>query len=106
MDKFTQKTSKIEIRKYDDKTKNDIYNIIKENISVNIKNNGYVNNSSVSLDGLEELTDIFYNYIQKEKVKQEILTLEKMKLNTAIGRPFNVKNINEHIENLKEQLKS
>lgn len=106
MDKFTQKIGKFDVRKYTDRTKNDIYTFIKENIDVRIDGNkGFIDgNTDISLDGIEELTDVLYNYVQQEKARQEILTLEQIKLNAAIGS-FNVKNINEHIENLNEKYK-
>ena len=106
MDKFTEKIGKFDERKYTDKTKNDIYTLIKENVTVKIDGNkGYIDgNVDISLEGLDELTDVLYNYVQQEKAKQEVLTLEGVKLNAAIGT-FNVKKINEHIDNLNEKLK-
>jgi len=105
MDKFTQKIGKFDERKFTDKTKNDIYTFIKENITVKIDGNvGYIDGTpDISLDGFEELTDVLYNYVQQEKAKQ-VLTLEQVKLNAAIGS-FNVKNINEHIDSLNEKYK-
>lgn len=107
MDKFTEKIGKFDEHKYADKTKNDIYTYIKENITIKIDGNkGYIDdNSDISLDGLEELTDVLYNYVQQEKAKQEVLTLEQIKINAAIGS-FNVKKINEYIDNLNEKLNS
>jgi len=105
MDKFTEKIGKFDERKYTDKTKNDIYTLIKENITVKIDGNkGYIDgNADISLEGLDELTDVLYNYVQQEKAKQEILTLEQIKINAAIGS-FNIKGINEHIENINQNL--
>lgn len=104
MDKFTQKIGKFEVRKYTDRVKNDIYTLIKENIDVKIDGNkGFIDgNVDISLDGIEELTDVLYNYVQQEKSKQEILTLEQIKLNASI-RTINIKNINEYIDNVKNQ---
>jgi len=106
MDKFTNKLGKFETRKYTDKMKNDIYTLIKENITVSIDgNNGYIsNNVDVSLDGIDELTDVLYNYVQQEKAKQEVNTLEQIKLTAAIGT-FNMKTINDYIDNLNEKKK-
>jgi hypothetical protein len=106
MDKFTQKIGKFDERKYTDKTKNDIYTFIKENITIKIDGDrGYIDETAdISLDGLEELTDVLYNYVQQEKAKQEVITLEGIKLNAAIGT-INIKTINEHIENLNEKYK-
>lgn len=107
MDKFTNKVGKFDVRKYTDKTKNDIYTFIKENITIKIDGNkGYIDgNTDISLDGLDELTDVLYNYVQQEKAKQEIVTLEQIK-NTASLGTFNVKGINEHIQYLNEKLNS
>jgi len=107
MDKFTEKIGKFDEHKYADKTKNEIYTYIKENITIKIDGNkGYIDgNSDISLDGLDELTDVLYNYVQQEKAKQEVLTLEQIKINAAIGS-FNVKKINEHIDILNEKLNS
>lgn len=104
MDKFTNKLGKIENRKYNDKTKNDIYRFIKENLTIKIEGDkGYINgNADISLDGLEELTDVLYNYVQQEKAKQEVITLEKLKINSAMGH-INIKEINEYIDNVNEK---
>lgn len=99
MDKFSSKIDKIEERKFVDKTKNEIYEIIKENISVNISRN------NATIRGMEDLTNNIFDYIQKERAKQEILTLERMKLNVSVGI-FNIQEINEHIDNLKNMIKS
>lgn len=107
MDKFTNKVGKFDVRKYTDKTKNDIYTIIKENLSVKIDGDkGFMDtNADISIDGLEDLTDVLYNYVQQEKAKQEIVTLEQIKNTAALG-VFNVKGINEHIQFLNEKLNS
>jgi len=106
MKKFTKKIGSINERKFIDKTKNTIYSFIKENITIKIDGNkGYIDgNVDISLDGIEDLTEVLYNYVQQEKAKQEVLTLEKIKINASIGS-FNIKEINEHIENLNEKLK-
>jgi len=101
MDKFTNKLGKFVTRKYSDNTRNDIYNLIKENIDIRL--DGYKNNTKdISLEGIEELTESLFNYIENEKIKHEILTLETIKLNLSVGH-LNIKTINEHIDNLKEQ---
>lgn len=107
MDKFTKKVGKFDVRKYTDKTKNDLYTFIKENITIRIDGNkGYIDrNIDISLDGLDDLTEALYNYVQQEKAKQEILTLEQIKNTASLGF-FNVKVINEHIQNLNEKLNS
>lgn len=106
MDKFTNKLGKFEEHKYTDKTKNDIYKLIKENVTIRIDGSvGYLDqDADISLEGLEELTDVLYNYVQQEKAKQEVLTLEQIKLNGAIGN-LNFQKINEYIENVNEKYK-
>ena len=98
MDKFSSKMEKIEERKFVDKTKNEIYDMIKENISVNISKD------DTTIRGMEDLTNNIFDYIQKEKAKQEILTLERMKLNVSVGI-FNIQEINEHIDKLNNLIK-
>jgi hypothetical protein len=100
MDKFTNKIGKIDSRRYTDKTKNDIYNMIKEHLSVRIDGNEEYVDSDLSINGLEELTDVLYNYVQQEKTKQDIATLERVKLHISIGT-LNLKSINEYIEDTK-----
>lgn len=107
MEKFTKKINTFEpIKKYSEKTKNEIYSLIKENVTVRIDgNNSYIDgNGDISLNGIEDLTDVLYNYVQQEKAKQEVLTLEKVKLNLALGKVFNIKEVNEHIEAIKKDL--
>lgn len=102
MDKFTNKIGKIDERKYTDKTRNDIYSFIKENVTVRIDGNiGYID-GDISLDGVEDLTEVLYNYVQQEKAKQEVLTLEKIKAEAAVGS-FNFQKINEHIDMINEK---
>jgi hypothetical protein len=108
MEKFTNKIDFIDERKFTDKTKNEIYSLIKENLSVKIDGNtGYIDggiDADISLEGIEDLTEVLYNYVQQERAKQEVLTLEKVKINYAVGS-FNVKEINEHIEMINEKYK-
>jgi len=106
MDTFTNKIGKIDEHKFADKIKNDIYSYIKENLTVKIDGNkGYIDgNADISLEGIEELTEVLYNYVQQEKAKQEVLTLEKVKLDAAVGI-FDFKKINEHIELINEKYK-
>lgn len=106
MEKFTNKMGSIDERKYTDKTKNTIYSYIKENITVKIDGNkGYIDgNVDISLEGIEDLTEVLYNYVQQERAKQEVLTLEQIKINAAIGS-FNIKEINQHIESINEKYK-
>jgi hypothetical protein len=104
MDKFTDKLYKFDERKYTNKVKNDIYAFIKEHIGISIDGDANINgNADITLDGVDELTDVLYNYIQQEKTKQEILTLEQIKLNVAVGN-FDMRGINEHIESLNEKV--
>ena len=107
MEKFTNKIGSFDDHKYTDKTKNEIYSLIKENVAVKIDGNtGYIDGDmDISLDGIEDLTEVLYNYVQQERAKQEILTLEKIKVNVAVGS-FNMKEINSHIDKINEKLNS
>ena len=106
MDTFTNKIGKFDDHKYADKTKNDIYTLIKENMTIRVDGNkGYIDgNADISLEGLDELTEVLYNYVQQEKAKQEVLTLERVKLDAAVGI-FNIKKINENIGMINEKYK-
>jgi len=93
--------------KFVDKTKQEIYSLIEDNVKVNIESNGekmaQVDNVDISLIGIDELTDKLYNFVQKEKIKEEIVTLESIKTILVSG-PFNYTKLNEQIEQLKKQL--
>jgi hypothetical protein len=106
MDKFTNKIGNFEEHKYADKIKNDIYGFIKENLTVKIDGNkGYIDgNVDISLDGIDQLTEILYNYVQQEKAKQEVLTLEHIKAKAYTGS-FDVKGINDQITSVNEKYK-
>lgn len=95
MKKFTSKIGEIEENKFTDRTKNKIYSMIKENLSI------AESDDDTYIRGIEDLTNTIYEYIQKEKIKQEILTLEKVKITAATGT-LNFKQINESIQNLND----
>lgn len=97
MEKFTSKIGEIEEKKFTDKTKNKIYSMIKENLSV------AESDDDTYIKGIEDLTNTIYEYIQREKIKQEIATLEKVKITAATGT-LNFKQINESIQNLNDMI--
>jgi len=93
--------------KFNDRTKQDIYALIKENVKASIdtpedktSQDGDVN---VSIGGVDELTDKLYNYIQREKTKGEINVLESIK-SLLVSGPFNLIKLNNKIDELKKQL--
>lgn len=111
MDKFTDKlneSAKVEQIKFGDRVKQEIYTLVKENVKANLEPSGdkmaQIDNVDISLTGIDELTDKLYNLVQREKVKEEIATLESIKTILVAG-PFNYSVLNEQIEKLKKQLK-
>lgn len=111
MDKFTDKINesvKVEQIKFNDRLKQEIYTLLKENVTANIEPNSdkmaQIDNVDISLTGIDELTDKLYNLVQREKVKEEIVTLESIKTILVAG-PFNYSILNEQIEKLKKQIK-
>jgi ribosome-associated translation inhibitor RaiA len=109
MEKFTdrQNESVQEPVKFFDKTKQEIYSLIKETVKANIEPSGekmsQIEDAEISLTGVDELTDKLYNFVQKEKMKEEIVTLESIKTILVAG-PFNFTKLNEQIEQLKKRL--
>lgn len=111
MDKFTDKLNesvKVEQIKFNDRLKQEIYTLLKENVTTNIEPNSdkmaQIDNVDISLTGIDELTDKLYNLVQREKIKEEIVTLESIKTILVAG-PFNYSILNEQIEKLKNQIK-
>lgn len=111
MNKFTDQINESykPLPKFLDKTKEEIYSLIKENVTADIsvpdgKTAEITGNVNISLNGVDELTDKLYNYIQKEKIKGEINTLESIKTILVAG-PFNYTVLNERIDELKKQIK-
>ena len=88
MNKFTNQINESHkpLPKFLDKTKQEIYSLINENVKT------------------DELTDKLYGYIQNEKLKGEINILESVKTILVAG-PFNYNVLNERIDELKKQLK-
>lgn len=102
MNKFTSQINESykPLPKFSDKTKQDLYSLIKENVKIENSDDPSVN----SITGVDELTDKLFNYVQKEKIKGEINTLESIKTLLVAG-PFNYTVLNERIDDLKSQLK-
>jgi len=97
MEKFTQKIGSIEETKFTDKTKNQIYSLIKENLSI------VEDNEDTYIKGIEDLTNSIFEYIQKDRIKQEVATLETIKNIAATGN-LSFKQINESIDNLNKSI--
>lgn len=96
MRKFTDLNESIEQPKFFDKTKQEIYSLLKENM----KDSDKMSQIDDETD-FDELTDKLYNFVQKEKTKQEIVTLESMKTVLVAG-PFNFQILNEQIDKLRK----
>jgi len=89
MNKFTNQINESNkpLPKFLDKTKQEIYSLINENVK-----------------RTDELTDELYSYIQNEKLKGEINILESVKTILVAG-PFNYIVLNDRIDELKKQIK-
>lgn len=103
MEKFSQRITEKTVQppKYFDKLKQEIYSLLKEN---NFSSDGE-KMSQFDDDETEEITDKLYNFVQKEKLKEEIATLESINTILVAG-PFNYRILNEQIDQLKKRLKS
>ena len=109
MNKFTSQINESNkpLPKFLDKTKQEIYSLIKESVTADIsvpdgKSAQITGDANITLNGVDELTDKLYNYIQKEKIKGEINTLESIKTILVVG-PFNYTVLNERLDELKKQ---
>ena len=101
MKKFSEFKDKIVNKKYHQKTKNDIYDIIKDNISVNVKNKDNVDliteNVKVDIEGISELVEKINKYVRKKMAEEKVRTLESIKSAIATGT-LSLERINEEIE--------
>jgi len=88
--------------KFIDKTKQNLYSILKETVKINDLDDKILQVDDDS--ELDELTDKLYNFLQNEKLEEKISTLESIKTILVSG-PFNFKNLNEQIEQLKKNRK-
>lgn len=106
MEKFTDRLNESiqEQPKFVDKLKQEIYLLLKENVKI-LEPSGekMLQIEDDEIYGIDELTDKLYNFVQKEKLKEEILTLESIKTIFVAG-PFNFTNLNEQIDQLKKKL--
>ena len=110
MNKFTNQINESAkpLPKFADKTKQDIYSLIKENVKANIdtpedKTTQVTGDVNITIGGVDELTDKLYNYIQREKTKGEINVLESIK-SILVSGPFNLIKLNDRIDELKKQI--
>jgi len=106
MDTFTNKLNESNkpLPKFNDKTKQELYSLIEENVKINVEEaDDESTDKNMSLSGVDELTDKLYNYIQKEKIKGEINVLESIK-SILVAGPFNLMKLDEQIQILKERL--
>lgn len=100
MEKFSSLNEQTQLQpKYVDKTKQEIYSLIKDSMTV-VEPDNKMNQIDIDID---ELTNKLYNLVQKEKVKEEISTLESIKTIMITG-PFNFQHLNEQIEKLKKDI--
>ena len=102
MKKFSEIDSKLENKKYQKKSENDIYSMIKESINVNIEplNNNIsanLDNVKINLDGFIELVEKLDNYLNNKIIQEKIKTLQSIKASIATGT-LSIQKINEEIE--------
>jgi hypothetical protein len=99
MKKFSEIGNKMETKKYHEKTKNVVYDIIKENISVNLsgKEGLITEKVNVKLTGVDKLIEKINNYIKKKVNEEKIKTLLSIKSAIATGT-LSLEKINEEIE--------
>ena len=105
MKTFTDKLNESiqEQPKFVDKTKQEIYSLIKENVKILEPSGEKMAQIDDEDFNIDELTDKLYNFVQKEKLKEEISTLESIKTIFVAG-PFNFRKLNEQIDELKKKL--
>jgi len=97
MKRFSDIEPKFENKKFQEKSKNDIYSMIKENIFLDVKG---VDNVSVNLMGIETAVQKIDEYITTTKIQEKKNTLELIKAFAATGT-LNMGRINEEIESCK-----
>jgi len=82
-----------------DSLRNEIYSLIDNSIALKITNEKKIN-SDIDIFGKEELVEKIKGLIDDVRIKERILTLEKVKQN--VYRNFDMKWLNEQIDNLKK----
>jgi len=99
MKKFSEIDSKtFENKKYKEKNKNVIYSMIKENINVNILNEGNsIENTKISLNGIDKLINNIESYVEDKILQERLKTLESIKSAIATGT-LSLEMINEEID--------
>ena len=101
MKKFSEIGYKIENKRYQEKSKNDIYSFIKENLNVHLsplnESNIDIDNINVDLDGTNELVEKINKYINDKIIEERIKVLESIKSSIATGT-LSLQRINEEID--------
>lgn len=103
MKRFSEIDSLFENKKYQEKSKNDIYSLVKENMSVGLEplNEGMesdINNVKIDLNGTEDLVNKMDSYVDKVKLNERVSTLNHIKNMISTGT-LSLKFINEEINN-------
>jgi hypothetical protein len=96
MKKFTNIDGKFENKKYSEPTKNDIYEIVKENIRFSIKGE----KTNVELKGIEEIVEKLSAYVNNVKLTEKANTLIYIK-SLATKGTLNMQHINEAIDDCR-----
>jgi len=103
MKKFSEIGSTFENKKYQEKSKNVVYSMIKENMIMDIKplnesKPANLDNIKINLNGTNELVNSINKYVKDEILKERIKVLRSIKTAIATGT-LNLQMINEEIEN-------
>lgn len=102
MKRFSEIDYSFENKKFKDRSKNDIYSLIKENISfdikpLNINESIDIDNIMVNISDTSELVDKINKYIIEKVNNEKIKVLKSIKASIATGT-LSIKKINEDIE--------
>jgi hypothetical protein len=102
MKKFTQIDYTFENKKYQEKSKNDIYSLIKENINIHLSpinegKNANLDNINIDLEGTSELVEKINKYVDNKIKEERVRVLESIKSSIATGT-LDIRKINEEID--------
>ena len=97
MKKFTDINRTFESKKYTEKSKNEIYDLIKENIHISIEGEILEGDVNIDLKGVKELVEKINEYINNVKIQEKVNTLKEIK-NIAATGTLSFERINEEIE--------
>lgn len=101
MEKFSDVEHNFKPKKYLEPLKETIYNIVNDNIKLQVQGDQDVNYSVV---GQEAITEQLYELLTSEVLKERLNILTEVKGVSNLGG-INIKNIDKEIEKIVESLK-